>query len=65
MAKMQFTLSDGTRVNTADLVSVEQFRNSHKDLLNQLSAMADRTKSDQELAKLIHHKYRIKNTTGK
>ena len=64
MADLQFILADGTQVNTADLVSVEQFRLSHKSLLDSLAALSEKTKADSELAQLIRHKYRLKNTNG-
>ncbi len=64
MSEMQFILADGTRVNSADLVSVDQFRKSHAELLQQLQALGEKTRADSELADMIKHKYRLKNTTG-
>ena len=64
MASMQFILADGTRVNSADLVSVDQFKNSHADLLDKLEQLGKNTRADTELADMIRHKYRLKNTTG-
>lgn len=64
MANMQFILADGTQVNTVDLISMEQFQNSHNDLLTELKTLSDETKADAELAEMIRHKYRLKNTTG-
>ena len=64
MANMQFILADGTQVNTLDLVSIEQFQNSHKQLLTELKTLSEETKADTDLAEMIRHKYRLKNTTG-
>ena len=64
MASMAFVLADGTRVNSADLASIEAFKNSHADLLNKLSELAESCRNDAELKRTIEHKYRLKNTTG-
>jgi len=64
LSSMTLILADGTELNTADLVSVEKFRNSHHDFLNELSLLAKETKSNNQLADLITHKYRLKNTMG-
>lgn len=64
MSSMQFILADGTRVNSADLVSVDQFKNSHAELLARLHELGKQTRADQPLADMIRHKYRLKNTTG-
>lgn len=57
-------LADGCQLNTADATSVASFRQSHKHLLDELSALARLVKSDEVLRKKIEHKYRLKNTTG-
>lgn len=64
LSAMRFLLADGSVVDSADLVSVSQFRNSHRELLQQLGQLAEETRNNSELAAKIKHKYRLKNTTG-
>ncbi|GAB2197113.1 FAD-binding and (Fe-S)-binding domain-containing protein [Sessilibacter sp. MAH4] len=64
MQDMTIILADGSRVDTSDAQSVAEFTTSHAELLSQLKALGDEVKADTELADLIRHKYRLKNTTG-
>jgi len=64
LSSMTVVLADGCVLNTADILSIESFRNSHATLLSQLSALALKTKNDRQLKQLIEHKYRLKNTMG-
>ena len=64
VAAMTIVLADGTVLNTADAQSVARFQLSHRDLLDNLSALARDVQGDSELCALIAHKYRLKNTTG-
>ncbi len=64
LSAMRLLLADGSVVDSADLVSVSQFRNSHRELLQQLGQLAEDTRNNSELAAKIKHKYRLKNTTG-
>src|SRR5690554_5957 len=64
LSAMRLLLADGSAVDSADLVSVSQFRNSHRELLQQLGQLAEETRNNSELAAKIKHKYRLKNTTG-
>ena len=64
LAGMRVVLGDGTVLDTGDSNSVDSFRNTHKDFLEQLNALARNTQSNRELADKILHKYRLKNTTG-
>ncbi|GAA0702886.1 FAD-binding and (Fe-S)-binding domain-containing protein [Marinobacterium maritimum] len=61
---MRLVLSDGSVLDTADPVSVEQFRQQHQPLLDSLDSLAKLTRSNSELRQKIEHKYRLKNTTG-
>lgn len=61
---MSFILADGTQVKSDDLVSVENFKSSHAELLQNLSDLATACREDQDLVDTIEHKYRLKNTTG-
>ncbi|WP_434339489.1 FAD-binding and (Fe-S)-binding domain-containing protein [Motilimonas cestriensis] len=61
---MRLILADGTILDTADEQSKHDFRISHKHLLHELAQLAIQTKNDAQLATLIKHKFRLKNTTG-
>ncbi|GFM74069.1 ferredoxin [Pseudomonas cichorii] len=64
LAGIRLVLADGTRLDTEDPASVEAFRHSHADLLEQLAHLGRTTRANTELAARIRHKYRLKNTTG-
>jgi len=64
LAGMTVVLADGTLLNTMDPESVAAFKQSHAELLDAIKALAFTTQADGELAELIRHKYRLKNTTG-
>ncbi|MBX8495999.1 FAD-binding and (Fe-S)-binding domain-containing protein [Pseudomonas cichorii] len=64
LAGIRLVLADGTRLDTEDPASVQAFRSSHADLLEQLAHLGRKTRANTELAARIRHKYRLKNTTG-
>ena len=64
LAGMRLVLADGSILDTESETSRQQFRQSHQTLLDQLAQLATETKSNQQLANKIRHKYRLKNTTG-
>jgi D-lactate dehydrogenase len=61
---MSLVLADGTYLDTADKNSVSKFKITHEKFLKQLSQLAINTKNNRDLADLIRHKYRLKNTCG-
>lgn len=61
---MRVTLADGTLLDTADSESRKAFEQSHGELLAKLKQLGEETRANTELAELIRHKYRLKNTTG-
>lgn len=61
---IRVVLHDGTVLDTGDAENIAQFRQSHHQLLDNLSQLATATKENDELHQLIRHKYRLKNTTG-
>ncbi len=61
---MRVILMDGTVLDTSKPENVAAFRISHAALLNELSSLSNRIKSDKELEEKVRHKYRLKNTTG-
>ncbi|SGZ16805.1 Oxidoreductase/iron-sulfur cluster-binding protein [Moritella viscosa] len=64
LAGMTVVLADGTVLNTLDSYSVARFKISHKEMLNDLTNLAQACKDNTALADKIRHKYRLKNTTG-
>ena len=55
---------DGTILDTADEASREAFAVSHKALLDEICAIRDEVRADEELAERIRKKYAIKCVTG-
>lgn len=64
LKSMRLVFADGSVLDTASSESIEQFRSSHGELLNNISALASQTQNNHQLAQRIRHKYRIKNTMG-
>lgn len=61
---MRVVLANGALLDTEDAASVAQFRREQTPLLEELAALGAATRANPELAQLIRHKYKIKNTTG-
>ncbi|MEI6893854.1 MAG: FAD-binding and (Fe-S)-binding domain-containing protein [Colwellia sp.] len=61
---IRLVLHDGSVLDTSDAESISAFKESHQPLLSGLNTLARQTCSDEKLRDLIHHKYRLKNTTG-
>lgn len=64
LASLRLILSDGTLLDTGDANSIAGFQASHADLLQRVSALAQRVRSDAELSARIRSKYKMKNTVG-
>ena len=64
LQRMRVMLVDGTVLDSGDPASVAAFRESHAELLEALHALHHEVTANEELVKLIRHKYRIKNTVG-
>jgi D-lactate dehydrogenase len=64
LAGLRVVLADGAVLDTEEPASVARFRQSHAPLLGELERMGAATRADTSLADRIHHKYKIKNTTG-
>lgn len=64
LKSIRVILNDGTILDTADALSVANFRITHKKLLSEIAAIRDEINADKELKELITKKYKIKNTTG-
>lgn len=61
---IKIVLHDGSVLDTADQTSIDNFKITHANLLNDLNTLALKTRANSELHQLISHKYRLKNTTG-
>jgi len=61
---MRVILADGALLDTSDEASRKAFAESHAELLAELKTLGEKTRDNQQLADLIRHKYRLKNTTG-
>ena len=64
VADMKIVLADGTQLDTADEKSREEFKQSHKGLLEQLLNIRQRILNNTQLHQKIVKKYSIKNVTG-
>lgn len=61
---MRIIFADGSLLDTADTISKEQFRLTHKKLIQDITEMAVSVKANDLLASRIVRKFKMKNTTG-
>ncbi|OLN32745.1 FAD-binding and (Fe-S)-binding domain-containing protein [Desulfosporosinus metallidurans] len=64
VAEMKIIFGDGTLLDTGNPASCSDFVNTHSEWVNKIQEIRDEIVADPELAALIRHKYKIKNTTG-
>ncbi len=64
LRSMEIIFADGTILDTADRASRDDFSRTHKHVLDEICAIRDEIRADEELASLIKYKYAIKNVTG-
>jgi D-lactate dehydrogenase len=64
LRSMTFVLPSGTTIDTGTPNAEEQFAAAEPELAAGLAAIREEILADEELAKRIRHKSRIKNTTG-
>ncbi|AWL13105.1 Glycolate oxidase subunit GlcD [Saliniradius amylolyticus] len=64
LSDMTVVLADGTVLDTSNAESLAGFRQSHRTMLSELSALRERLLADPELTERVRYKYRLKNTTG-
>jgi len=62
--ELRMVFHDGTILDTADPVSWESFKKSHKHIVDGMMALSQRIKEDEALTALIKKKFSIKCTTG-
>ena len=64
IADIRVVLHDGTILDTSDKTSRENFKLSHKELIEGIESLAKEIKENKELNDRIVKKFKIKNTTG-
>ncbi|MDX9781478.1 MAG: FAD-binding and (Fe-S)-binding domain-containing protein [Bacteroidales bacterium] len=64
IADIRVVLHDGTILDTSDKTSRENFKHSHKELIEGIESLAKEIKENKELNDRIVKKFKIKNTTG-
>ena len=64
VADMKIIFGDGTMLDTGNSASCSDFVNTHSELVKKTQEIRDEIMADSELAAMIRHKYKIKNTTG-
>jgi len=64
MRGIRLIMSDGSLLDTRDPLSRQEFAKTHVLMLDELSRLASRVRSDIVLKEKIHHKYGLKNTCG-
>ena len=64
LLSMGIILADGSIVDTGDERSRENFKNSHRHILDEIGKIRHEILADKELLNRIKHKYSIKNVTG-
>jgi len=61
---MRIIFADGALLDTADPRSKEEFSQTHPQLIQEITEMAASLKANEELARRIARKFKMKNTTG-
>lgn len=61
---VRVVFADGTLLDTSSSASVADFQSTHRDWLERLQQLGEKTRANSALADKIRHKYRLKNTTG-
>lgn len=61
---IRVVLLDGTVLDTSDKKSIDRFLKEKPQMVEDILQLRKEILADEELTHLIHHKYKIKNTTG-
>lgn len=64
LKSMKLIFADGTKLDTADENSKNEFRKTHANFLKDLKNFSNQTKNNEELRAKIEKKFKIKNTCG-
>lgn len=61
---IRVVLLDGSILDTSDQKSIDQFLKEKPQKVEDILKLREEILADEELTHMIHHKYKIKNTTG-
>lgn len=61
---IRVVLLDGSILDTSDQKSIDQFLKEKPQMVKDILTLREEILADEELTHMIHHKYKIKNTTG-
>lgn len=61
---IRVVLLDGSILDTSDQKSIDQFLKEKPQMVEDILKLREEILADEELTHMIHHKYKIKNTTG-
>lgn len=64
LESVRIVLADGNILDTGDENSRTEFRRTHPDFINEIEAIRDYIRGNENLYRLIERKYSIKNVTG-
>jgi len=64
VASLKIIFYDGFLLDTNELESIEQFKIHHSVIYNEVLQIIKETQNNNELVERIHHKFKMKNTTG-
>jgi len=64
LKSVKIIFADGTRLDTGDAESRENFKKCRKDVISKIEELRDSIRNDHDLAERIKFKYSIKNVTG-
>ncbi|WP_394211381.1 FAD-binding and (Fe-S)-binding domain-containing protein [Enterovibrio calviensis] len=61
---MKIVFHDGTLLDTSNAQSVDEFKISHREMIQGIESLCADVEQNHALKERIAHKYRLKNTTG-
>ncbi|WP_372768749.1 FAD-binding and (Fe-S)-binding domain-containing protein [Lutibacter sp.] len=64
LESLKIIFYDGFLLDTNNLESIENFKKHHATIYNEVVQIIKETQNNQKLVERIHHKYKMKNTTG-
>ena len=64
LAGMRIVLADGSILDSSDEKNTEHFKSTRTELIARIVKLSGRIQSSRQLADRIHHKFKMKNTTG-
>ncbi len=64
LESLKIIFYDGFVLDTNNLESIAAFKTHHASIYNSVVEIINETQNNQQLVERIHHKYKMKNTTG-